>query len=100
MWLREWVRVEGGGDRGWDCWSGGGYEVRHWGTRYVLEAGERPVGGLDGARGDEVVFTDGTKQRCSWDAGNYQNVGPARLPSIHKTMLGYCRKFGWRCRSR
>ena len=61
----------------------------------VLEARERPGGRNWTVRGgDEVVFTDGTKQRCSWDAGNYQNVGPARLPSIHKTMLGYCRKFG------
>jgi monoamine oxidase len=61
----------------------------------VLEARERPGGRNWTVRGgDEVVFTDGTKQRCTWDAGNYQNVGPARLPSIHKTMLGYCRKFG------
>ena len=61
----------------------------------VLEARERPGGRNWTVRGgDEVVFTDGTKQHCTWDAGNYQNVGPARLPSIHKTMLGYCRKFG------
>jgi monoamine oxidase len=61
----------------------------------VLEARERPGGRNWTVRGgDEVVFTDGTKQHCTWDAANYQNVGPARLPSIHKTMLGYCRKFG------
>lgn len=61
----------------------------------VLEARARPGGRNWTVRGgDEVVFTDGTKQRCTWDAGNYQNVGPARLPSIHTTMLGYCRKFG------
>src|ERR1700733_11799499 len=61
----------------------------------VLEARERPGGRNWTVRdGGEVVFTDGAKQRCTFDAGNYQNVGPGRLPSIHKTMLGYCRKFG------
>jgi len=61
----------------------------------VLEARERPGGRNWTVRGgDTVAFTDGTKQQCTWDAGNYQNVGPARLPSIHKAMLGYCRKFG------
>jgi monoamine oxidase len=61
----------------------------------VLEARGRPGGRNWTVRGgDEVVFTDGTKQHCTFDAGNYQNVGAARLPSVHKTMLGYCRKFG------
>src|ERR1700735_2691518 len=61
----------------------------------VLESRERPGGRNWTVRGgDEVLFTDGTKQRCTFDAGNYQNVGPGRLPSIHKTILGYCRKFG------
>jgi monoamine oxidase len=44
--------------------------------------------------GDVVEFTNGSKQRCEWDAGNYQNFGPARLPSIHPTILGYCKKLG------
>ena len=29
-----------------------------------------------------------------WEDGNYQNLGPARLPSTHWTMLGYCRELG------
>ena len=29
-----------------------------------------------------------------WEEGNYQNLGPARLPSVHLTMLGYCRELG------
>jgi monoamine oxidase len=41
-----------------------------------------------------VVFADGTKQTCHFDSGHYQNFGPGRLPSNHKTMLGYCRKLG------
>jgi monoamine oxidase len=40
--------------------------------------------------GDRVTFLDGTTQTCTWDEGNYQNFGPGRLPSVHKTMLGYC----------
>ena len=66
-----------------------GYEVT------VLEARERPGGRNYTVReGDTVSFLDGTTQRCSWDEGHYQNFGPARLPSIHPTILGYCRKLG------
>ncbi len=61
----------------------------------VLEARERPGGRNWTVRGgDKVVFEDGTTQTCAWDSGNYQNVGPARLPSIHANILGYCRKLG------
>jgi len=61
----------------------------------LLEARERPGGRNWSVRGgDKVVFTDSSSQICEFEPGNYQNVGPARLPSIHSTMLGYCRKFG------
>jgi monoamine oxidase len=61
----------------------------------VLEARERPGGRNWTVRGgDKVTFQDGTTQSCTWDQGHYQNFGPARLPSIHKTILGYCRKLG------
>ena len=61
----------------------------------LLEARERPGGRNWTVRGgDKIEFTDGAIQTCAFDAGNYQNVGPARLPSIHSTMLGYCRKLG------
>ena len=61
----------------------------------LLEARSRPGGRNWTVRGgDTVEFTDGTKQRCEWGDGQYQNFGPARLPSIHPTMLGYCRKLG------
>jgi monoamine oxidase len=66
-----------------------GYDVT------VLEARERPGGRNWSVRGgDTVRFMDGSTQRCTWDAGHYQNFGPARLPSIHPTILGYCRKLG------
>ena len=66
-----------------------GYDVT------LLEARERPGGRNWSVRGgDKIVFTDGSIQTCTFDKGHYQNVGPARLPSIHQTILGYCRKLG------
>jgi monoamine oxidase len=72
------------------------YEMRSLGYHCtVLEARSRPGGRNWSVRGGDVIdFTDGTKQSCAFDPGNYQNVGPARLPSIHTHMLGYCRKLG------
>ena len=71
------------------------YELRKLGyTCTVLEARSR-VGGRNWTirRGAEVDFTDGTKQTCEFDEGHYFNAGPARLPSIHKNMLGYCHEL-------
>src|SRR5580693_7029996 len=66
-----------------------GYDVT------LLEARERPGGrNWTGRDGTKVKFVDGTKQMVSWEEGNYQNFGPARLPSTHWTMLGYCRELG------
>jgi monoamine oxidase len=66
-----------------------GYDVT------LLEACERPGGrNWTGRNGTEVCFCDGSKQPIQWEEGNYQNLGPARLPSVHWTMLGYCRELG------
>jgi monoamine oxidase len=72
------------------------YELRALGYEcVVLEARSRPGGRNWTVRGgDKVTFLDGTTQTCAWDEGNYQNFGPARLPSIHHTILGYCSKLG------
>jgi monoamine oxidase len=65
-----------------------GYEVT------LLEARERPGGrNWTGRKGTVVEFVDGTKQTIDWEDGNYQNLGPARLPSTHWTMLEYCREL-------
>jgi monoamine oxidase len=45
-------------------------------------------------KGTQVEMTDGTTQRCTFEDGHYFNAGPARLPSQHVTILGYCREFG------
>ncbi len=66
-----------------------GYDVT------LLEARERPGGrNWTGRNGTKVKFVDGTTQTINWEEGNYQNLGPARLPSTHWTMLGYCRELG------
>jgi monoamine oxidase len=72
------------------------YELRALGySCTLLEARERPGGRNWTVRGgDKVTFLDGTTQACTWDQGHYQNFGPARLPSIHPTILGYCKKLG------
>jgi monoamine oxidase len=72
------------------------YEMRRAGFDCtVLEARDRP-GGRNWTlrRGSKLVFNDGTSQECTFDEGNYFNCGPARLPSIHKNMLGYCNELG------
>ena len=63
----------------------------------VLEARERPGGRNWTIRhGSTVRFTDGTEQRCEWNKELYFNAGPARIPSIHRTILGYCQELGVR----
>jgi len=72
------------------------YEMRKLGFECtVLEARDRPGGRNWTVRsGTAVEFTDGTKQTPEWESTSYLNAGPARLPSIHKTILGYCRTLG------
>ena len=66
-----------------------GYEVT------VLEARDR-VGGHNWTirRGSKVDWSDGTTETCNYDEGLYFNSGPARLPSQHQAILGYCRELG------
>lgn len=61
----------------------------------TLEARERPGGRNWTVRnGSTIEFTDRFKQTAHWEAESYFNAGPARLPSIHKTMLNYCKDLG------
>jgi len=71
------------------------YEARKLGYSVtLLEARHRPGGRAWSAKnGDVVEFVDGTRQPITWSEGLYQNMGPARLPSVHGTMLGYCREL-------
>lgn len=61
----------------------------------LLEARDRPGGRNWTIRnGATVEFIDGTRQTAQYVGLNsYMNAGPARLPSIHKTILGYCHEL-------
>ena len=60
----------------------------------VLEARDR-VGGRNWTirNGTALEMTDGTRQVCAFDPGLYWNAGPARIPSHHQSVLGYCREL-------
>src|ERR1700761_4952335 len=72
------------------------YELRKAGFECtILEARQRPGGRSWTVRnGTKVEFTDRTVQTCDWEGDNYLNPGPARLPSIHRHILGYCEELG------
>ena len=72
------------------------YELRKAGFQCtILEARNRPGGRNWTIRdGSKVEFTNGAVQSCEWKNGGYFNAGPARIPSIHTHMLGYCQELG------
>ena len=61
----------------------------------ILEARER-VGGRNWSirRGTRLDMNDGTRQFCEFDPEMYWNAGPARIPSAHQAVLGYCKELG------
>ncbi len=76
------------------------YELRRAGFEVqVFEARER-VGGRNwtvrnGTRIDlEADDGQALRQTVAWDRDSYFNAGPARLPTHHRTILGYAREFG------
>ena len=86
------VLILGGGIAG----LASAYELGKAGFRCtLLEARERPGGRNWTIRnGTTVEFIDGTRQTAKYQSSDsYFNAGPARLPSIHKTMLGYCKEL-------
>jgi monoamine oxidase len=61
----------------------------------LLEARERPGGRIWTVRGGSAVeHTGEARQTAGYAAGNYFNAGAARIPSIHKTILSYCKDLG------
>src|SRR3984893_8792632 len=61
----------------------------------VLEARDR-VGGRNWSirRSTRLDMNDGTRQFCEFDPELYWNCGPARIPSAHQLVLGYCKELG------
>jgi monoamine oxidase len=73
-----------------------GYELGKLGYDYqVLEARDR-VGGLQWTvrRGTEHTEPGGERQVCTFDEGQYINVGPWRIPHSHTAVLNYCKELG------
>ena len=62
----------------------------------VLEASERPGGRSLTVRGGDVLTEEGMRQEVCFDPEDhlYANLGPARIPYHHRTVLGYCKAFG------
>jgi monoamine oxidase len=73
-----------------------GYELRKAGYRVtVLEARNRIGGRVWTIRGgDRIVQTGRPDQQATFDPGLYFNAGAARIPSTHRVILGYARRFG------
>jgi monoamine oxidase len=72
------------------------YELQRAGYRVtILEARDR-IGGRSWTirGGDRVVQTGRPDQVASFDPGQYFNSGPARIPSTHRLILSYARRFG------
>ncbi len=67
---------------GWDC--------------TVLEASGRTGGRSLTARGGDHLNEKGMQQEVCFDKEDYlyANMGPARIPYHHRTVLGYCKAFG------
>jgi monoamine oxidase len=86
------VVILGAGIAGLVC----AYELNRAGYRVsVLEARER-IGGRSWTirGGDRIVQTGRPDQIAAFDPGLYFNSGPARLPSTHRLILSYARRFG------
>ena len=72
------------------------YELQRAGFRVtILEARDRVGGRVWTIRGgDRIVQTGRPDQRAQFDDGLYFNAGAARIPSTHRAILGYARRFG------
>lgn len=61
----------------------------------VLEARDRTGGRTWTLRnGSKVEMTGEATQTVSFSDGVYMNAGPARIPSHHENLIGYCRRLG------
>ena len=61
----------------------------------VLEAADRVGGRVWTIRGgDRIVQTGRPDQRATFGPGLYFEAGATRIPSTHRVMLGYARRFG------
>jgi monoamine oxidase len=72
------------------------YELERAGFKVtVLEARDR-VGGRNWTLrgGDKVEMVGEETQTVGFSKGIYMNAGPARIPSHHQGLIGYCKRLG------
>lgn len=62
----------------------------------ILEATNRAGGRNLTVRGGDIIREEDSRQWVGFDPEEhlYANLGPARLPHHHTTILGYCKEFG------
>jgi monoamine oxidase len=72
------------------------YELERAGFKVTLLEARDRVGGRNWTlrNGSKIEMVGEADQTVSFSKGVYMNAGPARLPSHHTGVLGYCEKLG------
>ncbi|HWU93136.1 MAG TPA: FAD-dependent oxidoreductase [Sphingomicrobium sp.] len=72
------------------------YELQRAGYRVTILEARNRIGGRSWTirGGDRIVQTGRPDQLATFDPGLYFNAGPARIPSTHRLILSYARRFG------
>lgn len=72
------------------------YELERAGHQAIVLEARGRVGGRNWTLrgGDRITHLTGEDQQVDFDSGLYLNAGPARIPSHHDHILGYCRELG------
>lgn len=72
------------------------YELQRAGYRVTVLEAQNRIGGRSRTLrgGDRIVQTGRPDQIASFDPGLYFNSGPTRIPSTHRLILSYARRFG------
>src|SRR3954454_16044768 len=72
------------------------YELKRAGYQVTVLVGRARIGGRAWSvrNGTRIVQNGRADQVATFSPGLYFNAGPARIPSSHRVILGYARKFG------
>jgi monoamine oxidase len=72
------------------------YELGRAGYKVTILEARNRIGGRSWTirGGDKIVQTGRPDQHATFAPGQYFNSGPARIPSTHRAILGYARRFG------